>query len=83
MSIGEMERLRRQVQDIRIPVLLLHGTEDWLSDPAGSDMLYDTLGSPDKTYRRYQGFYHEILNEPGREEVLSDIENWLRVRLEQ
>lgn len=75
--INAMERLRPQLDRIKLPVLILHGTDDRLSEPAGSDMLYDRAGSADKTYQRYEGFYHEVFNEPGKEQVLADIESWL------
>jgi alpha-beta hydrolase superfamily lysophospholipase len=29
----------------------------------------------------YEGYYHEIFNEPGREEVLADVEAWLKTHV--
>lgn len=75
--IGTMGALRKQLPGITLPVLIMHGTDDRLSEPAGSDILYEGLGATDKTYRRYDGFFHEIFNEPGREQVFADMEDWL------
>ncbi|GAI84416.1 unnamed protein product, partial [marine sediment metagenome] len=36
---------------------------------------------PDKTLKLYDGFYHEIFNEPGREQVFRDMEAWLDARM--
>jgi hypothetical protein len=33
-------------------------------DPAGAQMLFETVGSSDKTLKIYEGLYHEIFNEP-------------------
>ena len=76
-----LRTLRKQLSGITLPVMIMHGTDDSLSEPAGSDVLYDGLGSDDKTYRRYDGFYHEIFNEPGREQVFGDMEAWLKERI--
>ena len=44
-------------------------------------MLYERVGSRDKTLKLYEGFYHEILNEPGHKQVLADMEIWLATRI--
>ena len=68
---------RQRMSWINLPVRIMHGTADRLSEPDGSQMLYEQISSRDKTLKLYQDFYHEILNEPGREQVLADIETWL------
>ena len=40
--------------------------------PAGSQLFYDTAGSRDKTLRLYDGHYHDLLNDVGKDEVLAD-----------
>jgi acylglycerol lipase len=76
-----LRRLPSQMPDINLPLLVMHGTADRLGDPEGSRLLYDRAGSEDKTLKLYQGFYHEIFNEPEHEQVLSDMEGWLAARL--
>jgi len=75
--IKMIQVLPEQMPEIRLPVLIMHGTADRLSDPRGSQMLYDRLSSKDKTLKLYDGFYHEIFNEPGRKQVFADMEAWL------
>ena len=70
-----------QVPGLRLPVLILHGEADRLADSQGSRWLYEAAGSTDKTLQIYQGYYHEIFNEPGRERVLEDVQTWLAARL--
>ena len=62
------------------PLLILHGSEDALTDPNGSRELFRRALSTDKTLEIYEGLYHEILNEPERDDVLADIASWLDPR---
>lgn len=79
--IGAMQKLNKQMPQIKLPALIMHGTADRLSDPEGSRLLYQRLGSKDKTLKEYGDFFHEIFNEPGRLQVFKDMENWLKARL--
>ncbi|MBI4304012.1 MAG: lysophospholipase [Chloroflexi bacterium] len=71
------KRLPPQMAEIDLPILIMYGSADRLSNPEGSTMLYELAHSQDKTLRRYDGLYHEIFNEPERGQVLADMETWL------
>ena len=75
------ERLEREFPQITLPVLILHGTADRATKPAGSQLFYDTAGSSDKTLKLYDGHYHDLLNDIDKESVLSDITAWIDARL--
>ena len=79
--IRTMETLPNQVSQLRLPILIMHGTADRLGDPQGSQWLFDAVGSADKTLKLYEGYYHEIFNEPEHERVLADVEAWLTAHL--
>jgi alpha-beta hydrolase superfamily lysophospholipase len=79
--IKAIQILLPQMPRIHLPILIMHGTADRLSDPRGSEILYDRVSSRDKTLKLYDGFYHEIFNEPGHEQVFADMEAWLVVRM--
>lgn len=72
--------ITQRAGSIELPVLLQHGAADRIAAVAGSQALYDALGSSDKTLKLYDGAYHEILNDYGREEVLADLIAWLDAR---
>ena len=63
------------------PVLILHGTADAATKPQGSQYFFDHAGSVDKTLQLYEGHVHDLLNDIGRERVMSDVANWLERRL--
>ena len=76
-----INRFPDAVGAITVPTLILYGTADRLCPPAGSIMLGERIGAVDITVKSYPGLFHEILNEPERDEVLTDIRGWLAERL--
>jgi alpha-beta hydrolase superfamily lysophospholipase len=59
----------------------MQGTEDRLSNPEGSSMIFERVSSSDKTLKRYDGLFHEIFNEPERATVFADMRKWLAAHL--
>ncbi|PTL77624.1 alpha/beta hydrolase [Vitiosangium sp. GDMCC 1.1324] len=75
-----IERTNAQMEDITLPVLMLHGTADKLTSAEGSKELYRRARSTDKTLKLYPGLYHDLVHEPEKETVLNDITAWLEAR---
>jgi acylglycerol lipase len=75
------ERFDREFGRITLPVLILHGTADHATRPDGSEQFYREAGSTDKTLKLYEGHYHDLLNDLGREQVMADIVDWIDARL--
>lgn len=76
------ERFEREFGRITLPVLILHGTDDKATRPDGSKQFFDEAGSTDKTLNLYEGYYHDLLNDLGREQVFEDIITWIDAHLE-
>jgi acylglycerol lipase len=70
-------RLLRSAPRIRLPLLILQGTGDVVVDFRGAEELHRRAGSPDKTLKLYPGLYHDLVNEPERQQVLDDLVEWL------
>jgi alpha-beta hydrolase superfamily lysophospholipase len=77
------ERLKAEFPELTLPVLILHGTADKVTNPAGSRYFFEHTGSPDKTLKLYEGHVLDLLNDVGKEGVMADIVDWLRPRLAQ
>jgi len=75
------ERLERQFPRITIPVLIMHGTRDKATVPAGSEFFHARTGSKDKTLKLYEGHFHDLLSDTGKEAVMADMISWLSTRL--
>jgi acylglycerol lipase len=74
---NEVGRFPESIPALTLPLLVMVGTGDQLVPPAASELVYELAASEDKTIKRYDGLYHEILNEPEREQVVSDLLAWL------
>src|SRR6202008_3320399 len=68
------ERLKKEFPLITLPVLILHGTDDKATKPSGSQHFFDKAGSTDKTLKLYEGHFHDLFNDVGKEIVLAYIE---------
>jgi acylglycerol lipase len=75
------ERLREEFPRITLPVLIMHGTDDKATVCHGSEFFYETAGSKDKTLKLYEGHYHDLLNDVGKEHVMSDIREWIEAHV--
>jgi len=62
---------------LKLPLLILHGGADKINAVSGSEAFYSVVGSKDKQVIIYDGFYHEIFNEIGKEKVFSDLIGWM------
>ncbi len=71
-------QIARRFPELTLPLLIMHGSEDRLTDPEGSRRLYEMSRSTDKTLRLYPGLYHELSQEPEREQVMTDLVEWLQ-----
>ena len=75
------ERLRQEFPRLTLPVLIMHGTDDKATVCHGSEFFHHTAGSRDKTLKLYEGHYHDLLNDIGKEQVLDDIRGWIDARV--
>jgi len=71
------ERFPAQYPTLTLPIWIGHGTEDHLTDVAGSRELEAAAVNAPVEAHYYEGLYHEIFNEPEREQVLRDLVGWL------
>jgi acylglycerol lipase len=72
---NRINNLAGEVKQIKLPVLIMAGAGG--PDGARSQVLFDLIGSTDKTYKPYAGLLHEIFNEPEYALVMADMEKWL------
>src|SRR5262245_61171246 len=75
------ERLHDEFPSITLPLLIMHGTADKATVCQGSKFFYDTVGATDKTLKLYEGHFHDLLNDVGKEGVVADIKAWIEKHL--
>lgn len=74
------DEIEQRMQDVCLPLLILHGAADRVTDPSVSKALYDNAKSEDKKLYLYEGVWHAILEGETDElinKVMGDICSWL------
>jgi alpha-beta hydrolase superfamily lysophospholipase len=75
------ETMPQRAAALTAPLLVVHGVQDRLVDVSGSRKLIEMVGSADAELKEYPGLYHEVFNEPERDQVLDDVVSWMNARL--
>ena len=79
LQVGET--MPQRAPSLTAPLLVVHGSDDGLIPVDGSRRLVDCVGSTDVELKVYPGLYHEVFNEPERNQVLDDVVSWITKRL--
>jgi alpha-beta hydrolase superfamily lysophospholipase len=75
--LATIDRVKARGTEVKLPILMLHGGDDRIVSPEGSKRFFEQVGSADKEMKVYPERFHEPHNDIGREQVLSDIGDWL------
>jgi len=79
LEVGET--MPQRARALTAPLLVVHGDTDKLVPVDGSRRLVRHVGGTDVELKVYPGLYHEVFNEPEREQVLGDVVSWIEDRL--
>eukprot|EP01114_Cavostelium_apophysatum_P008622 TRINITY_DN2123_c0_g1_i1.p1 TRINITY_DN2123_c0_g1~~TRINITY_DN2123_c0_g1_i1.p1 ORF type:complete len:677 (+),score=141.54 TRINITY_DN2123_c0_g1_i1:144-2174(+) len=71
------EKVLRTADRLQLPLLVLYGDEDKIADNKVTRKFFEKISSSDKTLRTFPKLYHDILNEPEKDEVIGVIANWI------
>jgi alpha-beta hydrolase superfamily lysophospholipase len=77
--MSTVERTAPGGGEIALPLLALHGSDDTLCAPSGSEQF--ATAAPRGRFILYRGLRHEIFNEPSYEEVLGDVASFFEEQL--
>ncbi|WP_428668163.1 alpha/beta hydrolase [Runella sp.] len=78
-SIGILEAadfLNTYSGEMPVPTLIMHAAEDKLTSQPASEAFAQRVSGP-VTYKKWEGMYHEIHNEPQKSEVFNYILGWI------
>ncbi|XP_009106009.1 monoacylglycerol lipase [Brassica rapa] len=73
--------LQQNLNKVKVPFLVMHGTADTVTDPNASKRLYEEASSSDKSIKLFKGLLHDLLFEPEREVIAGVILDWLNQRV--
>lgn len=74
------QEIEQRLKEVSLPLFILHGKADIITDPSVSKALYEKASSSDKKLRLYNDSWHSLLEgEPDEMifQVLDDIISWL------
>ena len=80
-ATAAIEWTQAHAADLRLPLLLFHGSADKLVPPQGSRTFFEKVAAADRKRIEYPGGYHESFNDLHREQALDDVEQWLEQHL--
>jgi alpha-beta hydrolase superfamily lysophospholipase len=75
--LKQIEALKSSIINFKMPLLFLLSGDDRIIDSGASKEFFDKIESKDKKLIILEGFYHEPLNEIGKERVFEEIESWV------
>ncbi len=81
LAVGMFDAMRSaeaRASRVRLPMLLLHGSDDALCCASGSRDFAAMV--PEARFRLYEGMRHEIFNEPQHASVFEDVLDWMKQR---
>ena len=67
--------------DENLPFFMPFGTKDSLVSFAAGKEFYDKLVCKDKTFRQWDGLFHELHNEPEKKVVIQEYIDWITKHL--
>jgi len=74
--LGAISKIQDSMEQVKVPVLAMHGGADSITPPEGSKTLVARAPNKDKTLKIYDGLYHDLLHEPEKDKVISDVVAW-------
>jgi alpha-beta hydrolase superfamily lysophospholipase len=75
------EWIQAHAADFQIPLLLIHGAQDRLINPADSQRFFENVGSQDKTYMDLPDGFHEPHNDLDKDVVIMRVGDWIEAHL--
>ncbi len=74
------KHIESELHRVQLPVLIMHGEKDEITDPDMSRLFYDTCASTDKTIKIFEGAFHALLIETCRNQVFEEVDRWISQR---
>ncbi|KAF3433930.1 hypothetical protein FNV43_RR25033 [Rhamnella rubrinervis] len=76
------KELQERFEEVEVPLLIVHGGEDVICDPACVEELYRRAASKDKTLKIHPGMWHQLIGESQKDVdmVYGQMVDWLRSR---
>jgi len=78
--VKALSEIESRAPELALPLLLLYGSEDRIVSLREVQEIHRRWGGKDRTFTIMKGLYHDVLNEPERQEAIDSIISWLTAR---
>jgi len=75
--LAAREKIWLRAATIRLRTLLLRAGSDRIIDPEVTTELFNALPEGNKTLKNYESSFHELFNDPDRDQVFADMLAWI------
>ncbi|HKV89756.1 MAG TPA: alpha/beta hydrolase, partial [Thermoplasmata archaeon] len=75
--LESMGIIHARARGVTLPLLVLHGTADRVTDPRGSEAFLREVVSSRKRYVPVPGAYHDLFHEPEAPQLRATFADWL------
>lgn len=76
--LSAMDEAMNEAETFSYPLQMLLSGQEMIVDPEISRRFFARMRSEQKVLKVYDDFYHEIMNEFGKEKVFEEIQQWIR-----
>ena len=76
-----LRRAWEEADALDVPILAMQAGDDRIVDADAVEPWLSTTSSSDRSFRLFDGHYHELLNEPEWQDTLAELMSWLDARL--
>lgn len=80
-ALDAIDSIQAHLADVKVPLLVMHGTLDKATNIEGSVELSEKASSTDKTLKKWDGTFHDLLHEPERQQVIDLVTSWVVARI--
>ncbi len=81
-TLKNMLFLQDNAHNLEVPSLIMYGTEDVIVPPDSIVEFFNKMGASDKEIYGFEGYYHNVFDEVGKERVYDALFSWLMPRIE-
>jgi lysophospholipase len=80
-TVAAHARCEDAAKALTLPILVQQAGDDRIASAPDTRRVFEQIASSDKTYREYEGLFHEIWFELERAPVMSDLSTWIAAQL--
>jgi acylglycerol lipase len=75
-TLDAIDLVATRIPKVKLPFLVMHGTQDVVTNIEGSRALVKDAPSTDKALKEWEGLAHDLLHEPEHDQVINYAVDW-------